>query len=210
MAASADLTVACVLRSGGIYEPRHVTVLQRQITHFMPGIPFVCLSDVSVPCERIAIERGWPGWWSKIELFDHFKGPTFYLDLDSTLIDDPRPLLGGRFRMIRNWMLPEKMASGVMYWEGDFSHITRAFERIAGGVMCSYTTTERWGDEAFIAEQAGDVEEFPHGIESWRYTLKQSSNPPPGTKIVAFNNDCPPWKGPRWARRWYEPTCTAP
>ncbi len=30
---------------------------------------FVCLSDVDVPCERIFLKHGWPGWWSKVELF---------------------------------------------------------------------------------------------------------------------------------------------
>lgn len=170
----------------------------------MTGARFVCLSDVDVPCERVPIEKGWPGWWSKIELFDHFRGRTLYLDLDSTLLRDPSYLATGSFRMPRNWLAPERFCSGVMYWTGDYSHITRAFEPIADEVMASYVIEAKWGDEAFIAEHAGEIEAFPDSIASWRYQIsRRGGTIPKGTVIVAFNGVCPPWRGPWWARKWY-------
>jgi hypothetical protein len=207
MAADPPLTVACVLRSGGIYQPGHVAGLKRQVSHFMPGVRFVCLSDAPVPCERVELDTEWPGWWAKIRLFDHFKDRTLYFDLDTVLVRDPSLLACGQFRMIRNWRSPQLMASGVMYWDGDYSHISRAFEPIAQTVMDTYVTRDRWGDQAFIAEQAGTVEPFPGAqIESWLYSMERSRKAPKRACVVTFNNDAPPWTGPPWARRWYEDT----
>lgn len=204
MAADSPLTVACVLRSGGIYGPAQVKALKRQVEQFMPDTRFVCLSDVPVPCERVELDSEWPGWWSKIRLFEHFKGRTFYLDLDNVIVRDPSVLACGRFRMIQNWRAPHLMCSGIMYWDGDYSHITRAFEPIAQTVIDAYVTREQWGDQAFIAEHAGEIDPFPTGqIESWLYSMERSRRPPPRACIVTFNNDAPPWSGPEWARKWH-------
>lgn len=201
------LTVACVLRSGGSYLPEHVEGLKLQVAHWLPDARFVCLSDVDVPCERIPLESDWPGWWAKIELFRHLKGRTLYLDLDTVIVADPSKMVTGRFTMIRNWAYPNLLASGVMSWDGDYSHITQAFEPIADRVMAEYVTRERWGDQAFIAEHAGKVDVFaPNEVVSYRmhvarHKLKQPSR---WAKIVAFNGTHLPWvAGPAWARQWW-------
>lgn len=203
-----SLTVACVLRSGGAYHAGHVEGLRRQVAHFMPSARFACLSDVDVDCERLPLESGWPGWWSKVELFRHFKGRTLYLDLDTVIVTDPAPLVTGAFLMIRNWRAPALLAGGVMSWSGDYSHITDAFEPVADDVMRRYVTCEQWGDQAFIAEQAGAVRTFPVGaILSYRYQLSRrprpDAPPPPGARIVCFNGTHLPWRGPDWARQWW-------
>ncbi|MER8792539.1 hypothetical protein NKH71_32885 [Mesorhizobium sp. M0983] len=41
-------TVACVLRSGGEFEPHHVVRLFNQVTEHLPGAKFRCFSDVDV------------------------------------------------------------------------------------------------------------------------------------------------------------------
>lgn len=199
------LTVACVLRSGGQYDASHVAGLAAQVEHWMPDARMVCLSDVEVPCERVPLESEWSGWWSKISLFDAFKGRTLYLDLDTVIVGDPAPLVTGEFMMIRNWVFPNLFASGVMAWDGDYSHIARAFEPIAPQVMKSYVTRDQWGDQAFIAEHAGNVKAFPPGaVLSYQYQRKQVDRLMAAARIVAFNNNCPPWRGPRWARRWWQ------
>lgn len=203
MGAPVDLTVACVLRSGGQYHAGHVRGLMAQVEHWLPGARFVCLSDLPVPCERIPLARGWPGWWSKLELFEQLQGRTLYLDLDSVIVADPAPLVTGEFLMIQNWIYQHLFASGVMSWEGDHSHIARAFAPVAEQVMREYVTRDQWGDQAFIAEQARDVKAFPWGaIGSYRYQ-RMRGKPMPGNRIVAFNGDTPPWRGPQWARRWW-------
>jgi hypothetical protein len=200
-----ELTVACVLRSGGAYRAGHVHGLHAQVRHFLPGARFVCLSDMQVDCERIPLQTGWQGWWAKLELFRALTGRTLYLDLDSVILRDPAPLVTGAFTMIRNWAYPALFASGVMSWEGDYGHIPRAFEPVAERVMREYVTCERWGDQAFIAEHAGQVQAFePGAILSYRlHRLKDKPRPPAGATIVAFNNNALPWHGPQWARKWW-------
>lgn len=199
--------MACVLRSGGAYRAGHVAGLRAQVAHWLPGARFVCLSDVPVDCERVPLQSDWPGWWAKVELFRHFTGRTLYLDLDTVIVGDPAPLVTGDFTMIRNWVYPELFASGVMSWCGDHSHITRAFEPVAAQVMASYVTRERWGDQAFIAEQAGRVVGFPAGaVASFRYGKFRRGQPPARASIVAFNGTHLPWHGPSWARCWWAGT----
>ncbi len=200
------MTVACVLRSGGQYRPEHVKGLMAQVAHYMPEARFVCLSDVQVPCERAALSTGWPGWFSKIELFRHFTGRTLYVDLDTVLLADPSHLVSGGFTMIRNWVYPQQFASGVMAWSGDYSHIADAFEPVAAQVIAEYVTPQRWGDQAFIAEQAGDVQAFQDGaVASWRFQKLSGGKAPSGPIIVAFNGTHVPWKrgSPQWARQWW-------
>lgn len=198
------MTVACVLRSGGKYEPRHVAGLAKQVNHYMPQARFVCLSDVSVPCERVPLATDWPSWWAKIELFRHFKGPTLYLDLDTVMQKDCTSLVGSRLRMIRNWVYPELLASGVMSWTGDYSSIADKFESVKDRVIKTYVTRERWGDQAFIAENS-DAEGFEPGlIVSYKYQVMRKSRLMHDAHIVAFNNDTLPWDGPDWARKWWE------
>lgn len=209
MGTSVDLTVACVLRSGGQYSAWHVAGLRAQVAHWLPAARFVCLSDVPVDCERVPLERDWPGWWAKVELFRHFKGRTLYLDLDSVIVGDPAPLVTGEFLMVRNWLLPDLFTSAVMSWNGDYSHIADAFVDEAERVMDAYVTRDQWGDQAWIAERAGDVRGFPVGeIESYRLQLRRRHRAMPsnGTRIVAFNATHPPWRGPDWAKRWWNQT----
>lgn len=202
-----DLTVACVLRSGGQYNAGHVAGLMAQVEHWLPGARFVCLSDVPVPCDRVALTSDWPGWWAKLELFQHFKGRTLYLDLDTVIVANPARLVTGRFTMIQNWLRKELRCSGVMAWSGDYEHITKNFRPVADRVMAEYVTSERWGDQAFIAERAGRVTTFPPGtILSYRYQQPKfrNGNPQPAARIIAFNGTCPPWDAPQeWARRWW-------
>jgi len=81
-----DLTIACVLRSGGDFDQEYVERLRDGVAANL-SLPhrFVCLSDVEVPCERLALQHGWPGWWSKLELFEQLKGRVLYFDLDTVI-----------------------------------------------------------------------------------------------------------------------------
>ena len=75
---TAPLTVACVLRRGGLFWgsregpffAKYVRILRDAVAAQL-SLPhrFVCLSDVAVSCERIDLHQFWPGAWAKIELF---------------------------------------------------------------------------------------------------------------------------------------------
>lgn len=99
------ITVACVLKSGGIYTAEWVDRLRIMVErHLSLAHNFVCLSDMDVPgIETIPLVHQWPGWWSKLELF----GPALwdveralYLDLDvlvtgvlDSLVNQPHPMI---------------------------------------------------------------------------------------------------------------------
>ena len=80
--------VLAVLRSGGEFQPKHVQALQRQAARWAPTAKFACLSDVDVPgVERIPLKHDWPGWWSKMALFDPaIEGDIFCTDLDNVFL----------------------------------------------------------------------------------------------------------------------------
>jgi len=119
------ITYACVLRSGGIYTPEWVRKLSRAVGfHATRPHRFVCLSDVDVPCERIELTEGLPGWYAKLELFRPglFDDPVVYLDLDTLVIGDLTPLeaiADGPLAMLSDFYRPAMAASGVMAWSGD-------------------------------------------------------------------------------------------
>jgi hypothetical protein len=158
MGAQTDvLTVACVLRSGGCYTVEYVERLRDAVErHLSLPYEFVCLTDLGsrVPCARVDLEYDWPGWWSKLELFEAFTGPTLYFDLDTTIqgsIDD-LAAYPHRFTMLRDFMRPDALASGVMAWSGDWSALTRAFDPREAG---RYQGKPYHGDGGFIDDKIG-------------------------------------------------------
>lgn len=123
------MIVACVLRSGGCYTPEYVRRLKAGVDAHLSGHDFVCLSDVEVPCERIPLVTDWPGWFAKIELF-RLRGPTLYLDLDTVITGDLTDIADHehRFTMLSDFYYPQRPASGVMAWNGDYSHLFLEFD----------------------------------------------------------------------------------
>lgn len=97
------LTVACVWVQGNVpYTTDYVYKLRRMVQrHMRPPWRFVCLTDrplllPGIETRRIPSPNGWPGWWSKLELFnpEHFPAGTavLYLDLDVLVVDALWPI----------------------------------------------------------------------------------------------------------------------
>lgn len=75
------MNFVCVLKTGGIYTAAHVERLRAMLWR-----PVICLTDdPEVTGPAIPLRHGWPGWWSKLELFEHDLGHVCYLDLDVTV-----------------------------------------------------------------------------------------------------------------------------
>lgn len=171
------MLVACVLRSGGPYTPEYVRRLKDGVDANLSGHTFVCLSDCNVPCERIPLETDWPGWWAKIEVLK-LPGPVLYLDLDTVITGDLSEITAypHRFTMLADFM-HDRLASGVMAWNGDWSHLYR-----------DYDPTRNYpghGDQGYIAgkvkaERFQDL--FPGQIVSRK---KGPRNP--NERIVCFH-----------------------
>jgi hypothetical protein len=176
------ITVACVLRSGGVYDAEWVAKLQRGVARHL-SLPhrFVAFSDVDVPCERIPLRYDWelltkdkprkhnwavaPKWWSKIELWRPGALPTnetiLYLDLDSIITGslDAIASYPHRFTMAADpWRADTDLpyCSAVMAWRGDYSIIFDKFAADPDGIAHRYDVDEphrgRIGDQAFIED----------------------------------------------------------
>jgi len=154
------LTVACVLRSGGIYDAFWVARLKAGVERHLPiAHRFVCLSDVDVPCERVPLEHDWAGWWAKLEMF-RLPGPVLYFDLDTLIVGDLFDLATAvrnsrGLLMLRDFYVPAHCGSGVMGWSSgkDARLIYGAFSRSPASEMRRQRA--RMGDQAFIEETVG-------------------------------------------------------
>ena len=151
-------TIACVLRSGGRYTAEWVHRLKRGIErHASEPHRFVCLSDIEVPgAEVIPLREGWPGWWSKIELFRPglLTGPTLYLDLDVVVVGDVAPLLSAcsSFTMVHERGESDYFNSSAMAWNGDMGWVFEAFRADAARHMERFRRHPRIGDQAFVSD----------------------------------------------------------
>ena len=155
----------------------------------MSGHRFACLSDVSVP-NRIPLRHDWPGWWSKIEAF-RIPGPVLYFDLDTVITGDLSEIAEypHRFTMLTDFMRPERLASGVMAWGGDWSHLYTEFDPDA--------EYPGHGDQGYIeskvsADRFQDL--FPRQIVSRK--VRRTRNP--NERVVCFHGSPRPaelgWK----------------
>lgn len=88
------LTIACVLKTGGVYTPDYVIALRNAVRrHLKVPHKFVCFSDhpwilLEGRIEALPLYFGWPGWWSKLELFRPEKklpGDILFFDLDTVI-----------------------------------------------------------------------------------------------------------------------------
>lgn len=204
------LTVVCVLKSGGEYLPYHVEALSSLVwNNLKMAHRFVCLTDVPNKMPKgvlgIPLEEGWPGWWSKIELFKRglFKGPAFYLDLDTIPIGRMDDLvLGHHFTVLQNfWTTTGRIGSGLMAWDCDLSYIYDKFKEKPDEYIAHYKTKEQWGDQGFIRDFSPEKMEmwqhkYPGRIVSWK--LGCQAGVPEEASIVCFHGQPRPWITPLW------------
>ena len=197
------ITVACVLKSGkfggAIYQDGYfaddVLRLRNMVADHLGEHRFVCFSDVEVPCERIPLKHGWPGWWSKIELFSEvFEGNVVYFDLDTVISGDLNDLANfpHQFTMLRDfgsWNIPN---SGMMAWNGDYTHLYHRFMQDTEKYMAEYRVVPRLGDQAYISEHQKPVhlwqDEFPNQIFSYKLHCRDKPRPD-DPRVVCFHGE---------------------
>lgn len=201
------ITVACVLKTGGIYTREWVHALKSGLDEHLSGYRLACLSDDSaIPAEwAIPLIHGWPGWWSKIELFRPglFSGRVLYVDLDTLPVGDLSEIAAydSPFAMLSDFYHPESAESGVMAWDGDeCAHLYEAFLHEGAG-------RER-RDGAWIANRSDPVrlqDTFPGQIVSLKVHARRGC--PEGSRLVAahgrpkFDSAESGWAHEIWRRR---------
>ena len=194
------MDVICVLKSGGGYDAEWVRKLRDGVARNLT-LPhrFRCMSDVDVPCERIALQHDWNGWWSKIELFRPgvIEGPTLYLDLDTVITGplDEIAKITYDFCALRNFHQPDYIGSGVMWFRSAEAVPHRVYEKFCKQPDAYMAHHERvkvgshLGDQAFLHDAMnGDIpfmqDQFP-GIRSFKYHAR--SFMPQDTSIICFH-----------------------
>ncbi len=193
------ITVACVLKSGGVYDASWVQKLKDGVARNMKRPHrFLCLSDVDVPCERVELVDNFPGWWSKIELFRQGAIPdgTLYLDLDTVVTGslDDVARLNDEFLMLQNFNDPEMVGSGVM-WFGTVPHkVYDKFRRQPEAYINHYERNREGsylGDQAFIWDTLGrDISLITDRIDGIRSYKKHCKNTLlPDTRVVCFHGE---------------------
>lgn len=208
------ITIACVLRSGPEYRVEHVLALRDGVRrHLLMPHRFVCLSDyqgslLDQGVQILPLKHGWPGWFSKIELFAEFTfpGPVVYFDLDTVIVgplDDI--VLGHRFTVLKNFWRADRIGSGVMAWDTDLSEIYRRFASDPARWMREYKTPDKWGDQQFIFDNTPIQPErwqlnYPGRIVSYKRDIVRlhRGRVPAETSIIAFHGRPRPWETKLW------------
>jgi hypothetical protein len=195
------LSVACVLKSGGIYDHFHVKRLQMHVArHLRIPYRFVCLTDVKIDefTETVPLIHGWPGWWAKIELFrpDALSGRVLYLDLDVSVVGDLAPLADfpADFVAIKDYQFPLQINSSVMAWDSGYAdHLYTEFAPKAEVVMRRLR-----GDQNYIFENVPMAARFPRNwCASYRgHCVPNGDRPPNDARVIVFHGQPKPWDLP--------------
>lgn len=208
-----ERVVACVLRSGGVYGPEWVQALRKGLDDHLPGSSLVCLTDMEVIVPGVevhALYHGFPGWWSKVELFRPgvFDGPVLYLDLDTLPVGDLSDIAGysGELAVLSDFYQPQRMASGVMaFTPGPRTEaVYHAFVDDPEGVMRSNRSrSDYWYAEHMEPDRLQDV--FPGQIVSYKAHARHEA--PEGARLVCghgrprFSSTDSTWAHVLWIRR---------
>jgi len=195
--------IVTVLKSGGDFLPEHVQSFHAQLN----GLDAVCLSDVPVSnVSVIPLRYNWPGWFSKMELFNPeiICDDILYFDLDTLLIHNPTVFLHDDcLRMLSDFYHPERPASGMMY----IPHKEKL------NIWSRWVTrSERWisecrGDQDVLEKICGrDVARFGSQVKSYKVHVAAKGmsgwNParsigdgsiPPDTQVLCFHGNPRPW-----------------
>jgi hypothetical protein len=201
------LRIATVLRSGGEYLPEHVDRLRQQCVKWLPGAQFDCLSDLDG-----TLRHGWPGWWSKMEMFAPHNAaePFLYMDLDTAIVGPLNDIAGRReLTALSDFYWPEKVQSSLMLVTPEAAETAwAAFTTDPARHMRECVTRQRWGDQGFLEGVWGrDVarwqEVAPGQAVSYKVHVRRAQDRrqdvgngtvPEGARAVVFHGKPRPWE----------------
>jgi hypothetical protein len=198
------LAIACVLKTGrweikqhnrvSEYGPQHVQWLKRQCDKHAPGVRFVCLTDAGMidGVETIPLLYNWPGWWSKMELFDHDFGRVLYMDLDTVIVGPLNKMLehSHQFTACRDFGKSSGLNSSVMAWRGKRTDLFEPFAQRPQYWMDECFSKKCWGDQGFILKHLDQWDAwqdvFPGAVGSYKLTFNRE-RPPASARVVCFH-----------------------
>jgi len=130
------LAIACVLKSGGVYDWDYVFKLFHGVNKYIDrSFKFYCLTDMGngfspktyndMQVKVIPLTYAWPKWWSKMEMF---RCPALYgqrvvfIDLDTIIVGDINQICdySGPFCVLNDFnRLGPYVGSGLMAFNGE-------------------------------------------------------------------------------------------
>ena len=194
-----------VLKTGGEYAEKHVEWLQRQVR-----IPIYCITDSKIPMHNVTslpMQYDWPGWWSKMAMFNpsHGLGRFLYSDLDTVFLDG----IPEHYQNLKNTVVladvskersgrePKPiMNSGLMYLSGEENEkIWRGFKTHAQDKMAQYHAK---GDQGYIDEHLRGAErwqkKFPGEVLSYKSNVSLNGYKLTGKeRVIVFHGKPRPW-----------------
>jgi hypothetical protein len=191
-----------VLKSGGDFKPSHVQALKRQLEKHAPSATFSCFTDMKVEgVECRPLKRKWPGWWSKMELFDpEVRGDILYMDLDTVLVGPLDDLTRvNSLAMLRNFYrdgkkLKEGLQSSVMFLPE--RHRTVAWDLFIQHPAWHMSLYRAGGDQRLLeslwlntAARLQDL--LPGQFVSWKVNCAKGV--PPEARVIVFHGKPRPW-----------------
>ncbi len=212
------LTIACVMKIGDRYDEKWANRLRQNAAAFAPAHSFMCLTDLlphdgspfDPDINLTALLHGWPGWWSKMELFRPgiFRRGSriLYVDLDDIVVANLAPLLEpGPFTIAQDPYRrgPGRFSSAVMSWDADDPAMATIYDAFAAD-PARYVGTFR-GDQEFIMDRRPHARTWPvELVASFKGDCRPRAGIPPGAVVVSCHGDpkppriTDPWFRERW------------
>ncbi len=170
------MKIVCVYKSGGDFNEQYVKALKTSLSKFCPvPFDFYCLTDLSYEVEKYSItidlKHNWPGWWSKLELFNpslpfnKSNETVLYFDLDVLILRDISNLVELTRYLVHPMMLRcsdpvgaenDWPSSSIMAWKGDLmsgAYYAAIQKGITEVIQKTYQNSSRAGqrtDQGFI------------------------------------------------------------
>lgn len=214
------ITVACVWVRANVWYPAvYVSKLEQMVKrHLTIPHEFVCLTDrphllKKINAIGIPSPKPYPGWWSKLRLFDariqDMADRVLYLDLDTLVVDSldpiakfPAPFAAiphvGKFEGLHGRAVVKRYNSSVMSFDRDaMADVWRAWSPPVARRL--------WGDQDFLGEQRPNGAMMPLEWFPRLSDIGESGKIPKGARVILSKKPKNleaaglwPWFAERW------------
>lgn len=183
------------------FNASHVVSLQEQVAKWAPEATFECLTDIKIPgVTCIPLKRKWPGWWSKLELFDpEFPGDFLFMDLDTVIAGSLSEVLAvDRLTLLRDFYrdgkkFKEGLGGGLLYLPNKSRQsVWDDFTANPALSMRLYPRGDQFLFESHYLNTAARWQDVvPSQVVSWKVNCAKGV--PPEARVICFHGQPRPW-----------------
>lgn len=205
--------IATVLKTGGIYDRRHVRWLWEQFPSEVRLTVYTDDSELLSTMGELArpLRHNLPGWWSKMELFDpSYPDDIVFFDLDTVIRRDGPAVLKAPFNrplILRDFYRPHGLQSSVMCIPHEFkAEIWRQWLKSPCEWMNLFDK-DGLGDQAFLEAAIYSSwgilqDQYPGEYLSWKADDLEGRTLPSAAKVIVFHGRPKPWDIPHAEQIW--------